>query len=161
MIARCHRVGAAQLWAFGALFVFATGIAADAALLGTHASQAFSHVCFVLSIGCLFSGFAGTYAWLGRRLRRRLPERWGIAHFITAFVGLNLALLPAHVLPLVPRLAGIIDADTGAILIAVGTLLFFLSLGLFAVVLVRSAAASDWSAADAWAPWIPPRAKTP
>jgi cytochrome c oxidase subunit 1 len=54
----------------------------------------------VLSLGAVFSIFAGFYFWIGKMSGRQYPEFWGKVHFWTTFVGVNLTFFPMHFLGL-------------------------------------------------------------
>jgi cytochrome c oxidase subunit 1 len=49
-----------------------------------------------LSLGAVFSIFAGFYYWFGKMTGRRYPEWMGKVHFWTTFVGVNLTFFPQH-----------------------------------------------------------------
>jgi cytochrome c oxidase subunit 1 len=54
----------------------------------------------VLSLGAVFSIFAGWYYWIGKMTGKQYPEFWGKVHFWVTFVGVNLTFFPMHFLGL-------------------------------------------------------------
>ena len=59
-----------------------------------------AHFHYVLSLGALFSIFAGIYYWMGKMSGRQIPNLGGHIHFWTTFVGVNLIFFPQHFLGL-------------------------------------------------------------
>jgi cytochrome c oxidase subunit 1 len=54
----------------------------------------------VLSLGAVFSIFAGFYYWIGKMSGRQYPEKLARIHFWMFFVGVNLTFFPMHFLGL-------------------------------------------------------------
>ena len=54
----------------------------------------------MLSLGAVFSIFAGFYYWIGKMSGRQYPEFWGKVHFWLTFIGVNLTFFPQHFLGL-------------------------------------------------------------
>ena len=55
---------------------------------------------YVLSMGAVFSIFAGLYYWAPKILGRSANEDLACAHFWTLLVGVNLTFMPQHFLGL-------------------------------------------------------------
>ncbi|MCZ6860610.1 MAG: cytochrome c oxidase subunit I [Alphaproteobacteria bacterium] len=54
------------------------------------------HFHYTMSMGALFSIFAGFYYWFPKMCGRMYPEFWGRVHFWMLFVGVNLTFFPMH-----------------------------------------------------------------
>ena len=59
-----------------------------------------AHFHYVLSMGAVFSLFAGFYYWIGKITGYAYPEILGKIHFWIFFTGVNLAFFPMHALGL-------------------------------------------------------------
>ena len=59
-----------------------------------------AHFHYVLSMGAVFSMFAGFYYWVGKMTGFQYPENLGIIHFWCTFLGVNITFFPQHFLGL-------------------------------------------------------------
>jgi len=59
-----------------------------------------AHFHYVLSMGAVFSIFAGFYYWIGKMTGLQYPEVLGQIHFWLFFLGVNLTFFPMHFLGL-------------------------------------------------------------
>jgi heme/copper-type cytochrome/quinol oxidase subunit 1 len=66
-----------------------------------------AHFHYVLSMGAVFSIFAGFYYWAPKILGKMYSETLGQIHFWTMFIGVNTTFMPQHFL----GLAGIVWHD--------------------------------------------------
>jgi cytochrome c oxidase subunit 1 len=94
-----------MLFAIGFIFLFTVGGVTGVKLANAGVTTILhntyyvvAHFHYVLSLGAVFSIFAGFYYWIGKMSGRPYPEFWGKVHFWTLFVGANLIFFPQHFL---------------------------------------------------------------
>jgi cytochrome c oxidase subunit 1 len=171
------RFTTSTLFVFGFLIQFLvggmSGIFVASPVLDYHAQDSYivvAHFHYTLFAGSMFGLFAGLYLYWPKLTGRYLSERLGRVHFALLLVGTNLTFLPMFVLGeqgMARRLADYPDhgdwgalnmaSSVGAGFIALGTLLFGLSVAL-SFLRGRSAPADAWGSGMSleWATSSPP-----
>lgn len=100
-----------------------------------------AHFHYVLSMGAIFSIFAGFYHWIEKIIGHVYNEHLATIHFWVTFVGVNITFFPMHFLGLAGmprRIPDYPDAFAGWNYVAsIGALISFLGLLLFIYILVE------------------------
>jgi cytochrome c oxidase subunit 1 len=150
-----------MLWAVGFIFLFTlggvTGVVlsnAGADLVMHDTYYVVAHFHYVLSLGAVFSIFAGIYYWIGKMSGRQYPEWAGKLHFWTTFIGVNLTFFPQHFLGLAGMPRRYIDyADAFAgwnFVSSIGAFISFTSTLFFVVVFIYTLKAGRRVEANYW-----------
>jgi cytochrome c oxidase subunit I len=96
-----------MMWALGFIFMFTVGGVTGVVLanggIDTYMHNSYyvvAHFHYVLSLGAVFSLFAGFYYWFPKMSGKMYNEALGQLHFWTFFVGVNILFFPMHFLGL-------------------------------------------------------------
>ena len=150
-----------MMWALGFIFMFTVGGVTGVVLanggIDTYMHNTYyvvAHFHYVLSLGAVFSLFAGFYYWFPKMSGRMYNEALGQVHFWTFFISVNILFFPMHFLGLQGMQRRIPDytdalrdwnyvASIGYVVMAASMVVFFVNLfwSLFAG---RKAADSPW-----------------
>ncbi len=152
-----------MLFALGFIFLFTlggvTGVVLSNAGVDTVLHDTYyvvGHFHYTMSMGALFSIFAGFYYWLGKMSGRQYPETLGKIHFWMMFIGVNLTFFPMHFLGLAGmprRIPDYPDAFAGWNMVAsVGSYISAAGMLLFLFIIFRTFAAGTKVPANPWGP---------
>ena len=155
------RMEVPMLWAVGFIFLFTiggvTGIVLANAGVDTVLHNTYyvvAHFHYVLSLGAVFTMFAGFYYWIGKMTGRQYDDFLARIHFWTTFVGVNLTFFPMHFLGLqgMPRrYPDYPDAFWGWNMVAsIGSYLSFASALLFLYIVYKIFASKERLADNYW-----------
>jgi cytochrome c oxidase subunit 1 len=161
------------LWAIGFIFVFTvggvTGVVLANAAIDYQVQDTYyvvAHFHYVLSLGALFSIFAGFYYWFEKIFGVKYREFLGVTHFWITFVGVNLIFFPMHFLGLQGMPRRYVDypeafalwnqvASIGYVITSLGVAVFLVML-LDAMVERRKAEANPWGEGATTLEWTLP-----
>ncbi|WP_295492472.1 cytochrome c oxidase subunit I [Sphingorhabdus sp. EL138] len=150
-----------MVWAMGFIFMFTVGGVTGVVLanggLDDNLHDTYyvvAHFHYVLSLGAVFSLFAGFYYWFGKMSGRQLNEFLGHLHFWIFFVGVNVLFFPMHFLgnsgmprryPDYPEAFAYWNgvASIGYAIMGVGVLIFFVNV-IWSLVAGRRAEDNYW-----------------
>jgi cytochrome c oxidase subunit 1 len=134
-----------MMWALGFIFMFTVGGVTGVVLANggidneVHDSYyVVAHFHYVLSLGAVFSLFAGWYYWFGKMFGKMYVEWLGQLHFWLFFIGVNILFFPMHFLGLDGMQRRVPDyndayagwngvATIGAVMVFGSMLLFFIN----------------------------------
>jgi cytochrome c oxidase subunit 1 len=162
-----------MLWAIGFIFLFTVGGVTGVVLANAGVDRSLqdtyyvvAHFHYVLSLGAVFTIFAGWYYWFPKMSGYMYNETIGKLHFWLTFVGVNMAFFPQHFLGLAGmprRIADYPDAfagwnyvsSIGSYISAAGALVFFFGVAL-AFIRKEKAADNPWGAGATTLEWTLP-----
>ncbi len=150
-----------MLWALGFIFMFTIGGVTGVVLANGGLDVAFqdtyyvvAHFHYVLSLGAVFSLFAGFYYWFGKMTGKMYNEWLGRLHFWVFFIGVNILFFPMHFLGAdgmqrrVPDYADAYGAwnhiaSIGYVIMAIGMVFFFVNV-IWSLIAGRKAPDNPW-----------------
>ncbi|WP_422344634.1 cytochrome c oxidase subunit I [Parasphingorhabdus sp.] len=150
-----------MVWALGFIFMFTVGGVTGVVLANGGIDDnlhdtyyVVAHFHYVLSLGAVFSIFAGFYYWFPKMSGRHYSELLGQLHFWIFFIGVNILFFPMHFLgnqsmprryPDYPEQFAYWNeiASIGYVVMAVGVLIFFVNIG-WSLVAGRKAEGNYW-----------------
>ncbi len=162
-----------MLWAIGFIFLFTVGGVTGVVLANAGVDRSLqdtyyvvAHFHYVLSLGAVFTIFAGWYYWFPKMSGYMYSETIGKLHFWLTFVGVNVVFFPQHFLGLAGmprRVADYPDAfagwnfvsSMGAYVSALGALVFFFGVA-HAFLRKERAADSPWGVGATTLEWTLP-----
>ncbi|MBI1234416.1 MAG: cytochrome c oxidase subunit I [Alphaproteobacteria bacterium] len=159
-----------MVWAIGFIFLFTVGGVTGVMLANAGVDNALhdtyyvvAHFHYVLSLGAIFTIFAGFYYWLEKMSGYKYSEFLGLAHFWVTFIGVNLIFFPQHFLGLQGMPRRYVDypdayalwnlvSSIGYAVTAVGTIIFFVMLA-DVFIRRRKGVANPWGAGATTLEW--------
>ncbi|WP_333574231.1 cytochrome c oxidase subunit I [Sphingomonas sp.] len=150
-----------MVWAIGFIFMFTVGGVTGVVLANGGVDDymqdtyyVVAHFHYVLSLGAVFSLFAGFYYWFPKMTGKMYSEVLGHVHFWVFFVGVNLLFFPMHFLGLQGMPRRIPDytdqyaywnhmATVGYMVMAAGMAVFFVNI-IYSLLAGRKAEANPW-----------------
>src|SRR5438477_1984139 len=162
-----------MLWAIGFIFLFTVGGVTGVVLANAGVDRSLqdtyyvvAHFHYVLSLGAVFTIFAGWYYWFPKITGYMYSESIGKLHFWLTFIGVNFVFFPQHFLGLAGMPRRIVDypdafagwnmvSSLGSYVSGFGVLVFFY---VVALAFIRKEAAADnpWGAGATTLEWTLP-----
>ncbi len=163
-----------MLWALGFIFLFTVGgvtgvMIANAGVdrMLTDTYYIVAHFHYVMSLGSVFTIFAGWYYWFPKMTGYMYNEALGKLHFWLTFIGANVLFFPQHFLGLAGMPRRIVDypdafafwnyvSSIGAYITGAATIVFVLSM-IYAYAIARVRARDNpWGAGASTLEWTLP-----
>ena len=150
-----------MMWAIGFIIMFTIGGVTGVVLANGGIDNYFqdtyyvvAHFHYVLSLGAVFSLFAGFYYWFPKMSGKMYNEVLGHLHFWLFFIGVNVLFFPMHFLGAEAMPRRIPDypdayehwntiASYGYVIMGVGMILFFVNL-IWSLAAGKKAAGNPW-----------------
>ena len=151
-----------MVWAMGMIFLFTVGGVTGVVLANGGVDDVLhdtyyvvAHFHYVLSMGAVFSIFAGFYYWFPKMSGRMHSEFLAHVHFWLTFIGVNVIFFPQHFLGLqgMPRRIpdytpaferwNALETEWGYSIVGVGVIVFFLNIG-WSLVAGKKAEGNYW-----------------
>ncbi len=150
-----------MMWSLGFIFMFTVGGVTGVVLanggVDTNLHDTYyvvAHFHYVLSLGAVFSLFAGFYYWFPKMSGRMYNEALGQLHFWVFFIGVNVMFFPQHFLGqqgMPRRYPDYAEAyahwhlisSYGYVIMGVGMIFFFLNIG-YSLFAGKKAADNPW-----------------
>jgi cytochrome c oxidase subunit 1 len=163
-----------MLWALGFIFLFTVGgvtgvMLANAGVdrLLTDTYYVVAHFHYVLSLGAVFSIFAGWYYWFPKMTGYMYSEALGKLHFWLTFIGANVLFFPQHFLGLAGMPRRYVDypeafgywnwwSSVGSYITATGTVVFVIGMLYAYFVLRKKAGNNPWGVGATTLEWTLP-----
>ncbi|MBV8824428.1 MAG: cbb3-type cytochrome c oxidase subunit I, partial [Hyphomicrobiales bacterium] len=162
-----------MLWAIGFIFLFTLGGVTGVVLANAGVDRSLqdtyyvvAHFHYVLSLGAVFTIFAGWYYWFPKITGYMYSDTIGKIHFWLTFIGVNLVFFPQHFLGLAGMPRRIVDypdafhfwnevSSFGSYISGFGVLVFFYGV-LQAFLRKERAADNPWGAGATTLEWTLP-----
>ena len=159
-----------MIWALGFIFLFTVGGVTGVVLANAGLDRALhdtyyvvAHFHYVLSLGAVFSIFAGWYYWFPKMSGYMYSEFFGKLHFWLTFIGANILFFPQHFLGLAGMPRRYVDypdayafwnqvSSIGSYITALGTICFLVGV-LVAFAKKQKAGNNPWGASANTLEW--------